>query len=73
VPSPQGDWGEGHVDEDIQFWRLWEAAGFTLHLANRVPIGHAELMVRWPDINLEAGYQSVTDWQNEGRPEWVWK
>lgn len=73
VPSPAGDWGEGHVDDDIQFWRLWEAAGNSLHLANRIAIGHAELMVRWPDINLNVHYQAMTDYQRDGVPEECWK
>jgi len=75
VPSPNGTWhdDDGHADEDINFWRKWEAAGNTLHLANRVAIGHAELMVRWPDINLQVMYQSVTDFQRNGVPEGVWE
>jgi len=72
-PSPKGDWGEGHVDEDIMFWRQWEKAGNSLHLANRVVIGHAELMVRWPDINLQTHYQSITDFQTKGVPEECWQ
>ena len=72
TPSPQGDWGEGHVDEDINFWRKWEAAGNSLHIANRVPIGHAELLVKWPDINLQTFHQSMTDFQQKGVPEECW-
>ena len=71
-PSPQDDWGDGHVDEDIMFWRKWEEAGNSLHLANRVAIGHAELMCRWPDINLQVHYQSMTDFQQIGVPEECW-
>jgi SAM-dependent methyltransferase len=71
-PSPAGDWGDGHIDEDIMFWRGWEAAGNTLHLANRVAIGHAELMCRWPDINLQVHYQSMTDFQTKGVPDECW-
>lgn len=75
VPSPSGQWrdGDGHIDEDIQFWRKWEEAGFSLHIANRVPIGHAELMIRWPDINLETFYGSTTDFQKNGLPEGLWQ
>jgi hypothetical protein len=73
IPSPAGDWNEGHIDEDIEFWRKWEAAGNSLHLANRVAIGHAELMTRWPDINLNVHYQSMTDFQQNGVPEECWK
>lgn len=72
-PSPAGDWNEGKSDEDIEFWRKWESAGFSLHRANHIAIGHAELMVRWPDINLEVHYQSMTDFQQKGVPEECWK
>ncbi len=73
TPSPAGDWNDGHIDEDIEFWRRWEMAGNSLHIANRVAIGHAELMVRWPDINLEVFYQSMTDFQINGVPEGTWQ
>jgi len=75
VPSPAGEWrdGDGHIDEDIQFWRKWEEAGNSLHIAPRVAIGHAELMCRWPDVNLETFYGSMTDFQNKGLPEGLWQ
>ena len=75
VPSPEGTWrdGDGHIDEDIQFWRKWQAEGLSLHIAPRVAIGHAELMVRWPDINLETFFGSMTDFQNKGLPEGLWQ
>ena len=49
-----------------------EAAGHSLHLANRVAIGHAELMARWPDVNLAVHYQSMTDFQLHGVPDECW-
>lgn len=73
VPSPDGDWGEGHVDDDIQFWRNWEEAGNSLHLANRVAIGHMELMVKWPDINLTTFHQPVSEYLKNGVPDACWK
>src|SRR5260221_570964 len=73
IPSKNSDWNDGHVDEDIRFWYEWEKAGNSLHLANRVAIGHAELMARWPDINLNVHYQSMTDFQQNGVPEECWK
>lgn len=73
IPSENGDWGEGHVDEDIEFWRKWERAGNSLHLANRVAIGHMELLVKWPDINLSTFHQPVTEYQKNGVPEECWK
>jgi hypothetical protein len=75
VPSKNGEWkdDDGHIDEDIQFWRQWEAAGNSLHLANRVAIGHLELLAKWPDVNLQTFHQSVTDFQKNGPPEGVWE
>lgn len=73
VPSPAGDWNDGHVDEDIAFWRKWEQAGNTLFLANRVAIGHAELMVRWPGEDLQVFFQSMTEFNASGVPEGVWQ
>lgn len=73
VPDEQGGWGEGHVDDDIQFWRGFEAAGNQLHLANRIAVGHLELKVMWPDINLTTFHQSVTDYQQNGVPDECWK
>ena len=55
------------------FWRKWEAAGYSLHLANRVAIGHAELMCRWPDANLEVLYQSMGDFREKGVPGECWE
>ena len=72
IPSPAGDWNGGHVDEDINFWRKWEAAGNSLHLANRVAIGHAELVARWPDINLSLHRQAITDYRRDGVPPECW-
>jgi len=73
IPSSNNDWHDGHIDEDISFWHKWKAAGNSLHIANHVPIGHAELLVKWPDINLETSHQTMTDWQQNGVPEWAWK
>lgn len=69
-PGEGGSWdaGSGKVDEDIHFWREWEKAGNTLMLAANIPIGHAELMVRWPDVNLAAHWQTMSDWQEGKTP-----
>jgi len=72
-PATDGTWGEGRTDDDIWFWKQWAKAGKTLCLANRVPVGHAELMVRWPDLNLETIYQAPNDFWKSGPPETVWK
>lgn len=71
-PDANGDWGDGRTDDDIHFWRQWAAAGLSLYLANRVPVGHAELMVRWPGRDLKAIYQHPSDFWAHGKPEDAW-
>lgn len=73
TPDADGRYGDGHTDPDINFWRRWEAAGNTLYLAPRVVIGHIEVMVRWPDLNMQQCWQSAKDWDSTRRPpENVW-
>lgn len=72
-PDESGRWGEGRIDDDVNFWRGWEAAGNTLHIASRVAIGHAELKVLWPDCNLEALHQHPSEfWERRSAPEGAW-
>ncbi len=72
-PAPDGSWNEGRVDADIGFWRNWEAVGNTLFLANRVPVGHLDMMVRWPGQDLKALYQPHEEWRGNGPPKEVWR
>jgi hypothetical protein len=72
-PDEAGEWGEGRTDADIAFWRAWESAGFTLGVANRVPVGHLEVMIRWPDRNMAATWQHPTDYHATGKPEGAWR
>lgn len=73
MPAKDGSWGEGHVDEDIYFWRKWVECGNTVYAANRVSVGHLEPMVKWPGRNLGAIYQRMPDYWNHGAPKDVWK
>lgn len=73
APSDSGDWNDGHVDADIAFWRAWEAAGNTLFLANRVPVGHLELGVLWPGRDLKQINQPVKNWRRDGKPAEAWQ
>lgn len=45
TPAPDGTWGDGKIDEDIEFWRNWEKVGNTLFVASQVCIGHIEAVV----------------------------
>lgn len=73
VPDAAGGWGEGRIDADVNFWRKWEAAGHSLYLANRVPIGHLELHVLWPGADLGTISQPVSEWRNSGPPKEKWQ
>ena len=72
-PQDDGTWGPYRTDDDVWFWRQWEKHGRSLYLANRVVIGHAELMIRWPDENFKAVYQHPNDfYADNGPPEGTW-
>jgi SAM-dependent methyltransferase len=73
TPAPDGSWGDGRTDEDIYFWRQFQSAGKTLFNANRVVVGHCELMVKWPGRDLGVIHQRVVDFWNQGPPKDVWK
>ena len=72
-PDAEGEWGDGSIDEDIWFWHQWRNAGFKLYTACRVPVGHVDIAVRWPDINLETIWQTPRDFLRDGAPEDVWR
>ncbi|MEZ0060901.1 hypothetical protein ABIF26_006444 [Bradyrhizobium elkanii] len=73
TPNADGDWRDGKLDPDIHFWRTWESEGRSLFLAPRVVIGHLELMVRWPDENMNPIWQSAKDWSAANHaPDNVW-
>lgn len=72
-PDAGGEWSDDRTDPDIAFWRAWEAAGFSLYTAARVPVGHLEAMVRWPGPDMHAIYQHPSDYHAAGRPEDCWQ
>jgi len=72
-PDADGRWGDKRVDDDIAFWYAWRDAGKSLYIASRVAIGHAELMIRWPDRDMSAMYQHPTEFSDRGKPDEVWR
>lgn len=73
-PGPDGQWGGHRVDADINFWRKMDKAGLNVYSANRVVLGHMELMVTWPDETMQAIHQTVKDYQETRRPPAeIWK
>lgn len=72
-PDPEGSWHKGRVDDDIYFWHNWKRSGRTLHMANRVCVGHLELMAIWPNREMRPLYQHPGDWAKDGVPSDVWR
>jgi len=72
-PNNDGQWGPGRVDDDIYFWKKLEAYKKTVLLANRIPVGHLELMAKWPGKDMQPVYQNTGEFHDKGRPENVWR
>ncbi len=72
-PNKEGLWDEGRMDDDIYFWNKWKSIGNSLYSANRVVVGHAELMFTWPDRSLNPIHQYPNDFWEKGIPESVWE
>jgi predicted SAM-dependent methyltransferase len=74
VPGKDGRWydGSGHVDADINFWHRWRDAGKKLFLANRVPIGHQQEVITWPDRDMRPIHQKLQEYSEGGKPAGVW-
>lgn len=72
-PNAEGRWGAGRVDPDIGFWRAWQAAGLTLYVAPRVPVGHLVEAVAWPSKQMRPTFQTVQEYEAGGPPADVWR
>lgn len=72
-PDQDGGWGDGRVDDDIYFWLKWREAGLRLFQANRIVVGHAQMVISWPDRHLETIHQYAPQWESEGKPENAWR
>jgi len=72
-PNTDGMWGPGRIDDDIYFWKHIEKHGKTVLSANRVVLGHLELLITWPDKVGRAIHQVPADFHKQGKPETVWK
>ena len=68
-----GQWGAGRIDADITFWKVLEKHKKTVLQANRVVVGHLELMVTWPGKDGQPVYQLPQASFKKGKPEEVWK
>lgn len=74
-PDADGSWHGGRLDDDTFFWDAFAKAGKRLCLANRVAVGHMELMIRWPGDNESMAplFQNHNDYAEHGVPEGVWQ
>ena len=72
-PNEDNMWGPGRIDADIWFWKLLERAGKTALLANRIVVGHLELMATWPNEQLQPVYQMPGDFHDNGKPQGCWQ
>lgn len=65
APSERGDWGEGHVDADMNFWLNCERAGLNVRLARYVRVGHIEYMATIPNADdpRNTDYVHVGEWR----------
>ncbi len=68
LPDKDGRWGNDRVDPDIYFWKNWKAAGYNLHIATGVSIGHCQQVVTWPDRQLQPFHQYLDNFQKQGPP-----
>jgi hypothetical protein len=62
-PDDNNEWGDLRIDDDIWFWKQWEAAGNTVYLDPQTRIGHMEEMVVMVDpITYEAVHAYPNEW-----------
>lgn len=75
TPNDEGEWSRGtnKVDDDIHFWNTFMANGRKLYMASRLAIGHLELVIKWPDMNMEPSYQMTSHYQENGKAPDVWR
>jgi hypothetical protein len=71
-PDESGQWGDGRRDADTTFWDRFAAAGCALYSANRVTVGHLELMVLWPGEDFRVVTQPPADFLAHGKPKDIW-
>jgi hypothetical protein len=78
-PDPNGSWHGptpntnppvgGKTDEDVGFWCAFRDAGNVLYQANRVVVGHLQMMVTWPGEDLSPVYQHMHEYNQTGKPK----
>lgn len=67
-PDPTGRWGDGRCDDDIVFWLKFQAAGNKTFIANRVAVGHGQMVVTWPAKGGKIIHQYLGEFSEHGKP-----
>ena len=47
-PGPDGKWNDGRIDDDIYFWKNFIDSGNKAYIANKVQVGHIQLLCTFP-------------------------
>lgn len=64
-PDKDGRWSEDKVDDDVNFWLQWKAAGNSVYFDPGVRLGHLEEMVAIHDEYMNAGHIYPADWEKQ--------
>ena len=74
-PDKDGGWGQGHVDDDMWFWKQWKKSGNRCYVTPRVTIGHGEYVVSYPGQDFtKPVFQYATQFTNTGsKPDDAWR
>ncbi len=71
LPDPNGEWGEGRIDDDIHFWKQAVGAKWKFGIAPSVSIGHIETVAAWSGERLQTRYQPLYAYLRSGKPWYV--
>lgn len=69
TPDANGEWEDGHVDEDVSFWFAAKEIGARIGVAPWVKIGHEQRVVTWPDRNWSPLHQYMSEYAERGKPQ----
>ena len=70
-PGPTGEYDKDRADPDVSFWEKWVNNKNTLYQANKVRIGHLQLMSTWAGKDFQPVHQYTKDFRENGPPQEV--
>lgn len=68
LPNNNGEWDDGRSDPDVYFWAKWHQYGRTLYQANKIRVGHMQLIVTWPGKGFQPIHQYMNEYRKGGPP-----